>query len=179
MKLVKRSMVVFMVIVLMAFSAIGVNAASAAFIIDNDDAYGHSNVSVGFSTYLTQSSMYRGDGRTTPSEQNLEWYRWIASPTVSGSVYQAQVSVYLNSLNFTDIEADYTAELDGVSGGWYQTYLGTINQYMAPGGWYELPVKTLNNGSSSTQYNISVTVIPSSYTNLDTGADGVYITYYY
>ena len=180
----KKTMSILIIFLVLLFLStclsLKASASTDYMIIDNDDAQGHSNFAVGFSYTLSGNNLYLNDARYTDA-YSLDFYRWIGANHISKNLYRAQLSVYLNSYVFTDTAAIYVAE---IYNNFTQTGMGTINQYAAPGGWYDLPAKNLNlpihpSTASETYYTMSAIVIASQQQSMNTGADGMSITYYY
>lgn len=167
--------VIFSLIITILFNQISVMAATT-YTIDNDDAQGHSNSSVGFSTYLSGTALYRGNARRQPSNSPSNgMYRWTYSKSFnkSGNI-KATLKVYLNDYSFTDPSAKYYVNYGNH---FVMKQIGIINQNTAPAGWSTVGTTTMSpigqNQNHSLEY---VELMPSGKSGYYTGADGIIIT---
>lgn len=179
-KIFLRPMVAGLLCICMVIQSQGmflVSAATKTYTIDNDDAHGYSNNSVGFTNYLVGNTLQNNDARTQKNTSNQSagnYYQWNF-PTYSKSKanIQAKVGIYLYHDYFTDRYALYTLKRNSTV---FQT-VGVVDQRYAIAGWtYKTcTVKPINaNGSNSIQ---AVRVEPGNRdSSAFTGADAVRIT---
>ena len=170
----RRILSLFLMLALfITFASISAFAATNTYTVDNDDAQGYSNDSVGFKTYMQGKNHYLGDARRQISgSPSNAFYRWNFPVNYKQGDFNCRLKVYLYDNSFTDRTAKYYAN---VANSYTTDYIGWLNQDRAPIGWYTFTdVKLEQIGQVGNRCEF-VEVIPSKATDTFTGADGIQI----
>ena len=131
-----------MVLCLIFSAAIGANAYTQTFYVDNDalpDSGGSNHrLQYYFANYITGSNHFNSDARihTDWMYFNTAFYMWNYNNSIAGpsNVDSTTVQVYLNDVRFNDTEALYNFSWTNNIGG--RTSLEVVyNQNSAPAGW--------------------------------------------
>lgn len=139
-------------------------------IIDNDpvSSTGYSYAQKGTVQFFN-SSLYNGDARKS-GFNSANYYSYLHPQKNLGKAFHVSVSAYLNHNEFRDPAARYYVLLDG-----RDMYIGSIDQYNAPGGWNK--IGDTGEVSSSTYYARGLKVRASG-SGIDyTGYDAINIQY--
>lgn len=165
-----------MVLCLIFSAAIGANAYTQTFYVDNDAlaTSGGSNFHYPyhFPEYLSGSNHYNSDARLHDSWLNLDAaYMWNYNNSIAGpsNVDSTTVQVYLNDVRFNDTQAEYRFTWTNNIGG-TTTLRQIYDQNSAPAGWSSVFIDKSTYMASEP----SLMVISSCYKDgIGTGADGV------
>lgn len=163
-------------IMLLGVITLTASAAGTYVGVDDDDAQGHSNSSIGTWTRVYSDNLKYGEGLITTCTSNKE-YRWIfRSPVAGQGDMGITLSVWLYHSSFNDPAARYYVYRHSH----VSRLIGTVNQNTAPAGWTDFPYVTINamdaGGANMIQ---SIILIPSTRGSSYTcGADWVEATIY-
>lgn len=120
------------------------------------------------SSTFTDGSLYNGDARKAGLSTS-NYYNYTHPDKNLGKSFHVSVSAYLNHNDFRDPAARYYVLIND-----RKMYVGSIDQYNAPGGWSK--IGDTGEVWSVTQYGKGVRVSPSGRRDY-TGADGISIQY--
>ena len=172
----KKILSFIMVLCLIFSAAIGANAYTQTFYVDNDAlaTSGGSNFHYPyhFPEYLSGSNHYNSDARLHDSWLNLDAaYMWNYNNSIAGpsNVDSTTVQVYLNDSRFNDDSALYEFSWTNNIGG-TTTLEAVYNQDSAPAGWSNVFYDKSTYMASAP--SLCVTTRCNDY-GIGTGADGV------
>lgn len=152
-----------MALALMVFTGAS-SALAATYTVDNDNANPEDGINsrYGFNNYVSASSSYNDDHRT--SNATADYYTWM--PPAYPNNVTVSYYAYLNSSSFTNPSADYyIGDTDFLD-------MQQINQNTAPAGWNYIG-GVVQNSSDSDQLRMEL----DGYTGYTTGADAVQFNY--
>ena len=173
----KKILSFIMVLCLIFSAAIGANAYTQTFYVDNDalpDSGGSNHrLQYYFANYITGSNHFNSDARihTDWMYFNTAFYMWNYNNSIAGpsNVDSTTVQVYLNDSRFNDTDAEYRFTWTNNIGG-TTTLRQVYNQDSAPAGWSNV----FYDKSTYMASEPSLMVISSCYKDgIGTGADGV------
>lgn len=162
-------------------NAVSANAASKYIGVDDDDAQGNSNSSIGTWTKVRSDNLKYGEGLITPctltSGGGQKEYQWLFNRIGGYGKVGVTFSVWLYHSSFNDPAARYYAKVSNL----YSVLCGQVNQDTAPAGWTDFPKTEWasfypNNSNGVSGFCLDPSTRGSSYT---CGADWVEATVYY
>ena len=139
-KTIKRLVSLLLAIVLLCTLVMSASAAGTYVGVDDDDAQGHSNSSVGTWTKVYSDNLYYGEALRTSctSSSPQKEYNWIFRNSVNGyGTVGITLSVWLYHSSFTDPQASYYAKVSNL----YSVRCGQVNQNTARAGWTDFTLK--------------------------------------
>lgn len=137
---------------------------ASAMTIDNTAGPGTSNYG-NFKYRAYQTHDYNGNDHIDWTPVSGDKFDWpVQSPTSSVYSTTAHMDVYIYNDNFVNSSSDYYLN---------NTYIGTLNQYSAPGGWQNMD---LWGNSANTPYNqwVLATLKPKA-SGGAAGADAIWV----
>ena len=173
----KKILSFIMVLCLIFSAAIGANAYTQTFYVDNDalpDSGGSNHrLQYYFANYITGSNHFNSDARihTDWMYFNTAFYMWNYNNSIAGpsNVDSTTVQVYLNDVRFNDTQAEYRFTWTNNIGG-TTTLRQIYDQNSAPAGWSNVFYDKSTYMASAP--SLCVTTRCNDY-GIGTGADGV------
>lgn len=141
----KRIVSLLLAVTILNMLTISVSAAGTYVGVDDDDAQGNSNSSLGSWSRVYSSNLKYGEGLITTcttygNNGASKFYKWIfAYPVYGQGDMGITLSVWLYHSQFNDPSAKYYVWTHSSMG----QLVGSVNQNTAPAGWTDFPYKTI------------------------------------